>query len=69
MRGVSDLPPGSDAALDAGCTCAVIDNRRGRGQPDGKGGLLFHVSGDCPMHGGSADGPRVYLHKKVQKSK
>lgn len=39
-------PPGSDAAIDAGCTCPVKDNARGAGLP----GRLFWFSGDCPVH-------------------
>lgn len=37
--------PGSDEALDQGCTCPVIDNRRGRG-------ILgqFWIAEDCPIH-------------------
>ena len=41
--------PGSDAAIDGGCTCPVSDNRRGQGiQTDV--GTCFYYSGDCPMH-------------------
>lgn len=39
-------PPGSDAAVDAGCTCPIMDNARGAGLPD----RLFWFSGDCPVH-------------------
>jgi hypothetical protein len=44
--------PGSDAALDAGCLCAVVDNHYGEGVPvDGPwGGNLWWVNGDCPLH-------------------
>lgn len=37
--------PGSDAALDMGCACPVLDNGHGRGSGP------FWVSGDCPLHG------------------
>ena len=45
-------PPGSDAALDLGCTCDVIDNGRGRGsgRTDENGEPLYWVAGDCPVH-------------------
>lgn len=47
---MSETPnPGSDAALDLGCTCPVLDNGHGRGyqgNPD-----LFAMSLDCPLHG------------------
>lgn len=39
--------PGSDLAVNHGCTCAVLDNRRGRGRGDG----LFYISLNCPVHG------------------
>lgn len=39
-------PPGSDAAIDAGCTCPVKDNARGAGLPGG----LFWFGGCCPLH-------------------
>lgn len=40
--------PGSDAALDMGCTCPVFDNAHG----DERIGKLrgFWVSADCPLH-------------------
>jgi len=38
--------PGSAAAQKAGCTCAVLDNRHGRGLGRGK----FYISADCPLH-------------------
>jgi len=41
--------PGSDEAVAAGCTCAVMDNRHGQGIPS-KDGPLFWISGDCPLH-------------------
>lgn len=47
--------PGSPKAVDAGCTCPVLDNAHGRGtwgtfnapQKD----KLFCVCADCPLHG------------------
>ena len=47
------LNPGSDKAVKEGCTCAVLDNARGKGI-DGKG-KLFWINGDCPIHGGVAN--------------
>lgn len=44
--------PGSDEALDQGCTCPVMDNGHGRGyytDPDGV--IQFVISCDCPIHG------------------
>jgi hypothetical protein len=41
--------PGSDLALDHGCTCPVLDNCHGRGymgQDD-----VFVMSHTCPLHG------------------
>jgi len=41
--------PGSDKAIDGGCTCPVLDNEHGRGYyGDGK---TFVYRMDCPMHG------------------
>lgn len=40
------LPPGSDAAIDAGCKCPVIANARGKGV-DGR----FQYNLACPVHG------------------
>lgn len=43
-----DVPnPGSDEALDQGCTCAVLENNHGRGNHLGS----FTISMDCPLHG------------------
>lgn len=41
--------PGSDEALDQGCTCAVLDNAHGRGYMGQPG--VFCMSQDCPLHG------------------
>jgi hypothetical protein len=45
-----DQPPGSDKAVEAGCTCPIIDNHHGHGRPYG-GGTSYWVSSDCPLHG------------------
>ena len=45
--------PGSDEALDQGCTCPVLDNGHGRGvgDPDSP---WFWTARDCPIHGVAA---------------
>lgn len=46
--------PGSKEAIDAGCTCPVLDNGRGRGACGGAKGddgqPMFWVHDDCPVH-------------------
>lgn len=42
--------PGSDAAIDAGCTCPVLDNAHGRGVNG-----LYWIAANCPLHGGTAN--------------
>jgi hypothetical protein len=49
-------PPGSEAALAAGCRCPVLDNGYGRGayyndnwEPQ------YWINGDCPLHGRIAE--------------
>jgi len=44
-----EYAPGSRAAIQAGCTCPVIDNRQGRGYMGIAGTYVY--SGDCPLHG------------------
>lgn len=39
--------PGSDEALDQGCTCPVLDNNHGRGY---MGPGEFVVTEGCPIH-------------------
>ena len=47
--------PGSQAAVDAGCRCPVIDNHHGRGiLVDGRGEPWFMFVADCPLHGDDA---------------
>lgn len=45
--------PGSDEALDAGCTCPVLDNNHGKRSPwpgkDGAGDGWWMLA-DCPYH-------------------
>lgn len=51
----SEPKPGSQEAVDLGCTCPVIDNHHGAGMPmlDKSGGrsVAFWISADCPLHG------------------
>lgn len=43
--------PGSPEAKAQGCTCAVMDNRRGKGMYiDRNGDAIFVISGGCPLH-------------------
>ena len=44
--------PGSDEALDEGCTCPVMDNRYGDGaRVDPKTGkVMFWYTEGCPVH-------------------
>ena len=49
-------PPGSDAALDDGCECPVLDNCHGKGAfefagPNGE--PVYWVNWECPLHGTS----------------
>lgn len=41
--------PGSREAIDAGCTCAVLDNGHGRGYMGQAG--IFVITAGCPLHG------------------
>lgn len=45
-----DAPaPGSDAAIEQGCACPVLDNSHGDGW---MGTDQYWVVPDCPLHGG-----------------
>lgn len=41
--------PGSDRAVELGCTCPVLDNGRGRGYMGQPGIFVFNAG--CPLHG------------------
>jgi hypothetical protein len=41
--------PGSDAALEMGCLCPVLDNNYGEGSDWGPN--KFWQVADCPLHG------------------
>lgn len=45
--------PGSDEAIEEGCTCPVFDNNHGRGYMGMED--VFVYNGDCPMHGPEAE--------------
>jgi len=43
--------PGSNKAVENGCTCPVHDNSNGEGfGMDTDGVKLFYVRGECPVH-------------------
>lgn len=44
--------PGSNEALDLGCTCPVLDNHHGRGCgiKDLDGNVMFWYTNGCPVH-------------------
>jgi len=44
-------PPGSDAAIGAGCRCPVLDNAHGRGAFVENGVPQFWRDPHCPLHG------------------
>ena len=53
---MTDVPnPGSDTAIDQGCTCPVLDNGHGLGLlggiADAAGSPLFVMDVGCPLHG------------------
>jgi hypothetical protein len=43
-------PPGSDEALDAGCTCPVLDNGHGAGRGGDGARYGWVISGTCKLH-------------------
>lgn len=43
--------PGSDAAIDQGCTCPILDNGHGKGSLWGPNTFIMHET--CPMHRGA----------------
>ena len=48
MKSIETPNPGSKAAIDAGCTCPVIDNEYGAGYMGMEG--VFIYSGGCKLH-------------------
>jgi len=51
MNDEYDHPPGSDDALDKGCTCPVLENNHGHGNHLGS----YTMNMDCPLHGENHD--------------
>jgi hypothetical protein len=47
----TDYIPGTQEAIDAGCTCPVIDNHYGKGIPEPDGTVHYWYSSSCPTHG------------------
>jgi hypothetical protein len=43
--------PGSDAALERGCKCPVLDNGHGRGHLGDGEQFGWWIQQDCPLHG------------------
>ena len=48
---ITELKPGSPAAVRNGCTCAQEDNCHGDGAFTLNGVPQFFISADCPLHG------------------
>lgn len=46
----ADHPPGSGAAVEAGCVCPMVDNNYGRGIKNEKGRVEWLIDRDCPVH-------------------
>lgn len=42
------LNPGSEEALDHGCTCPILDNNHGYCPPFGEDG--WWINENCPLH-------------------
>lgn len=44
--------PGSDKAIEQGCTCAVLDNAHGKGSgwKNDDGTPAFWITEGCPLH-------------------
>lgn len=49
----SDFTPGSDLAIEQGCTCPVLSNNYGKGTglKTKAGEKMFWKAEDCPIHG------------------
>ncbi len=46
-------PPGSNEAIDNGCTCPILSNNNGAGSrlTNNDGEPMYWKSSDCPLHG------------------
>ena len=42
--------PGSQKAIDKGCTCPVMDNHYGKGMGKHDGNITFSYKVGCPIH-------------------
>lgn len=69
---MSDMPnvgipaPGSKEAIDAGCSCPVLDNRHGLGYPHPvTGEPVYWINEWCPLHALGSAGKGEPLTKKV----
>lgn len=52
---LNEIPnPGSNEAIEMGCRCPVMDNRRGLGIPGPDGQRLFWFAESCRLHFGAA---------------
>jgi hypothetical protein len=50
--------PGSQEAIQQGCKCPVLDNRRGKGfVVNSEGEPEFWINEDCPLHGAKSSYP------------
>ncbi len=43
--------PGSDEAIERGCTCPVIDNGHGKMERYVDGERVWWIDSECPLHG------------------
>ena len=43
--------PGSNDAVEAGCTCPILDNAHGGGFPGKEGSVMYWVAQGCRLHG------------------
>lgn len=57
--------PGSDAALDLGCECPVMDNAHGKGSGYGKD--TFWIDDGCPLHSVDKEDAVKYIQKRAMK--
>lgn len=55
MQQRSPNSPGSEEAVNNGCTCPVIDNHYGAGFPYGSEGMCYWINEDCPLHATKGD--------------
>lgn len=57
-------PPGSPEAIEAGCTCPVLDNGHGRGAFGDGEKYGYWMSESCPLHstGTLPNSPRATVH-------